>query len=413
MTAGTAIFCLAVFFIKFAEPDNERRYHSRMKTAIVILNWNGKKYLEKFIPGVLRSLGPDDRLIVADNASSDGSVELLKERFPEAGTMLFSRNWGYTGGYNRALMELQAEYFILLNSDIDVPEGWIRPLEQWMDSHPECGVCAPKLHSCSDRNMFEYAGAAGGLIDRYGYPYCRGRVMKRVEEDRGQYDTPENVFWASGACLMIRSELYRKLGGLDEKFFAHMEEIDLCWRVQLLGYKVTVVPSSTVYHVGGGSLPNNSPKKLYLNYRNNLLMLRKNLAKTLALQFYKDGKSRQESVTLGMKKARRIIFIRMLMDGAACMVYLFTLKWSYCKSVIKAHHDFRKTRDRVTKDDIAAFLKRSGKSVSVTGMSNRWIVPAALFYGKNIFRRLMSDGNCYGRLQICRNDGSRRKDDNT
>ena len=236
--------------------------------------------------------------------------------------------------------------------------------------------------------------------------------MKRVEENRGQYDTPENVFWASGACLMIRSELYRKLGGLDEKFFAHMEEIDLCWRVQLLGYKVTVVTSSTVYHVGGGSLPNDSPKKLYLNYRNNLLMLRKNLAKTLALQFYKDGKSRQESVSLGMKKARRTIFIRMLMDGAACMVYLFTLKWSYCKSVIKAHHDFRKTRDRVTKDDIAAFLKRSGKSVSVTGMSDRWIVPAALFYGKNIFRRLMSDGDCYGRLQICRNDGSRRKNDN-
>ena len=359
-----------------------------MKTAIVILNWNGKKYLERFIPGVLASLGPDDRLIVADNASSDGSVELLKEKFPEAGTMLFSRNHGYTGGYNRALMELQAEYFVLLNSDIDVPEGWLRPLEHWMDTHPECGICAPKLHSCTDRDMFEYAGAAGGYIDKYGYPYCRGRVMKRVEKDSGQYDTPADVFWASGACLMIRADLYRTLGGLDEKFFAHMEEIDLCWRAQLLGYKVTIVPSSVVWHIGGGSLPNNSPKKLYLNYRNNLLMLRKNLAKTIALKAYREGLSRQESADIGMKKAKRLIFTRMLMDGAACAVYFLTLKWHYCSSVIKAHRDFRRTRDRVTQSDIVLFLKKTGKKVTVTGMSDRWIVPMALACGRNIFRKL-------------------------
>ncbi len=363
-----------------------------MKTAIVILNWNGRKYLERFLPGVIRSLGPGDKLIVADNASSDGSVELLKDKFPEVGTMLFSKNRGYTGGYNRALMELKAEYFILLNSDIEVPDHWIEPLEQWMDSHPECGICAPKLHSYKDRDMFEYAGAAGGYIDRYGYPYCRGRVMKMTEADRGQYDTPEDVFWVSGACLMIRSELYKSLGGLDEKFFAHMEEIDLCWRAQLSGYKVTVVPGSVVYHIGGGSLPNNSPRKLYLNYRNNLLMLRKNLAKTYALGLRREGLGIRESAGKGMKMARKTILARMFLDGAACAVYFCTFKWRYCQSVIKAHRDFRKTRDKVTRDDIISYLKGAGKSAVVRGMSDKWIVPRALIYGKNIFRKLSAGG---------------------
>ena len=350
-----------------------------MKTAIVILNWNTKGFLEKFLPPLLASAGKDARVIVADNASTDGSVELLKEKFPDVGTMFFSRNRGYTGGYNRALMQLKAEYYILLNSDIEVPEHWLGPLEAWMDSHPECGICAPKLHSYTDRDMFEYAGAAGGCIDRFGYPYCRGRIMKKVERDCGQYDTPENVFWVSGACLMIRSELFHKLGGLDERFFAHMEEIDLCWRAQLAGYKVTAVPASTVYHVGGGSLPNGSPRKLYLNYRNNLLMLRKNLGKTLALEEYAKTGNIRESAEAGVKKAGRIIFTRMLMDGAAAAVYLLTFRWSSLKAVFKAHRDAGKIRIRTTVSDISLYLKEYGSIGSVTGMSSSWIIPRAIF----------------------------------
>lgn len=362
-----------------------------MKTAIVILNWNGRKYLERFLPGLLGTTGPDAEVIVADNASSDGSVELLKNRFPQVRTMIFSKNHGFTGGYNRALMELRAEYFILLNSDIEVEDGWLGPLTDWMDSHPECGICAPKLHSCSDRKMFEYAGAAGGYIDRYGYPYCRGRVMKMVEEDKGQYDTPEDVFWVSGACLMIRSELYRKLGGLDEKFFAHMEEIDLCWRAQLLGYRVTVVPGSVVYHIGGGSLPNDSPKKLYLNYRNNLLMLRKNLGKTIALKMMQDGEKASEAAAKGARKAVRTIHARMFMDGISAAVYLLTFRWAYLRSVFTAHRDFRRLRGKVTVSDIRQYLKEHGSDGRVTGMSSRWIIPAAVFCRRRIFRKMNPD----------------------
>ena len=357
-----------------------------MKTAVVILNWNGKEYLERFLPGLVGSVGPHDRVIVADNASTDGSASLLKEKFPDVATMMFSRNWGFTGGYNRALMQLDAEYFILLNSDIEVPGHWIEPLEEWMDSHPECGICAPKLHSYADRDMFEYAGAAGGYIDRYGYPYCRGRVMKMVEEDRGQYDSPENVFWVSGACLMIRAELYRRLGGLDERFFAHMEEIDLCWRAQLTGHEVTVVPYSTVYHIGGGSLPNDSPRKLYLNYRNNLLMLKKNLAKTYALKAFGNGTDAGTSAAKGLRKARRTILTRMLLDGAAAAVYLCTFKWSYFKAVVRAHRDFRKIRERISVKDLTGYLKQWGGKGKVTGMSDKWIILRAIILRRDIFR---------------------------
>ena len=349
-----------------------------MKTAIVILNWNTKGFLERFLPPLLGSAGPGAKVIVADNASTDGSVELMKNRFPDVSTMFFSRNRGYTGGYNRALMQLKAEYYILMNSDIEVPERWLEPLEEWMDSHPECGICAPKLHSYAERDMFEYAGAAGGYIDKYGYPYCRGRVLKKVERDYGQYDTPEDVFWVSGACLMIRSEVFHALGGLDERFFAHMEEIDLCWRAQLAGYRVTVVPSSVVYHIGGGSLPAGSPGKLYLNYRNNLLMLRKNLGKTLALRALKDGKSIGESAAYGAKKASRIIFTRKLLDGASAAVYLLTLRWSYFKAVFKAHRDARKIRIGITASDISLYLRQHGASASVTGLSSSWMIPRAL-----------------------------------
>ena len=273
-----------------------------MKTAIVILNWNTEGFLKEFLPGLLRSVEDEAgaEIIVADNGSTDGSLDVMRKEFPQVRTIAFRQNYGFTGGYNRAFREIYGthgavsedapEYFLLINSDIEVTDGWLRPLTGWMDSHPDCGACAPKLHSWQERDMFEYAGAAGGYIDCYGYPFCRGRILKKVEEDHGQYDSPTDVFWATGACLMVRSSVFERLGGLDERFFAHMEEIDLCWRMQLEGWKVTVVPESVVYHVGGGTLPASSPFKLFLNYRNNLMMLEKNLAKTYALKYYKKGR---------------------------------------------------------------------------------------------------------------------------
>jgi GT2 family glycosyltransferase len=258
-----------------------------MKTAVVILNWNTEGFLKEFLPGLLHSVGKVDgaEVIVADNASNDGSLKVMQELFPQVRTIAFEKNYGFTGGYNKAFEQIDSEYFVLINSDIEVTENWLSPLVDWMDTHPECGACAPKLHSWQERDKFEYAGAAGGYIDRFGYPFCRGRVLKRLETDNGQYDNPKDVFWATGACLMVRSSLYRKLGGLDERFFAHMEEIDLCWRMQLEGYRISVVPQSVVYHVGGGTLPATSPFKLYLNYRNNLLMLENNLSRTFALKY--------------------------------------------------------------------------------------------------------------------------------
>lgn len=300
-----------------------------MKTAIVILNWNTVDYLKKFIPFLMESTeGLDAGIVVADNGSTDGSADETERLFPSVKLIRFDRNYGFTGGYNKALAEVDAEYFVLLNSDVEVPRDWLRPLVEWMDSHPRCGACGPKLLRYDKRDTFEYAGAAGGLLDRFGFPYCRGRVMHSVEEDHGQYDTPTSVLWVSGACLMVRSSLWHKLGGLDERFWAHMEEIDLCWRLQLDGWMVDVVPASKVYHIGGGTLDNASPLKLKLNYRNNLLLLENNLPATLGSR----------------SRARRRIFLRMCIDGCAAMVYLFTFRWSNFRAVVKAHGEYRSLR---------------------------------------------------------------------
>lgn len=365
----------------------------RMKTAVVILNWNGERFLKKFLPGLLDSVKDRDaEVIVADNASTDSSMVLMLYDFPRVKTIRFNKNYGFTGGYNRALFQTDARYYVLINSDIEVTEGWLDPLVDWMDSHPDCGVCAPKLHSYQDRDMFEYAGAAGGLLDRFGYPFCRGRVLKKVEKDCGQYDTPADVFWASGACMMVRADLYRKLGGLDERFFAHQEEIDLCWRAQLEGYKVETVPFSTVYHVGGGTLPNNSPWKLYLNYRNNLLMLSKNLAATYALEYFlgsmqaygqpekksvKTVNDPREAAVKGAGKARKTIFWRMVLDGCSAAVYLLTFRFRYFSSVIRAHRDFRRLRQPPDTAGIADFLVNKETSVTIHGFYRKWIVPRA------------------------------------
>lgn len=338
-----------------------------MKTAVVILNWNTRDYLRKFLPGLITSTeGLDAEVIVADNASTDGSLEMLAAEFPDVRRISLDRNYGFTGGYNRALAQVEADYYVLINSDIEVPQGWLKPLTDWMDTHPHCGACGPKLLSYDHRDRFEYAGAAGGLLDRYGYPFCRGRILQKVEKDEGQYDTPEDVFWVSGACLLVRSKLWKKLGGLDDRFFAHMEEIDLCWRMQLSGYTVTVVPESFVYHIGGGTLPNESPFKLRLNFRNNLLLLENNLAKTFRAQGY--------SVDGSLGKARRRIFVRMLLDGASALTYLVTKRYNSYKAVVQAHGEYRKLRRKPTPDEVAM-----QKDATVRGWYDGWIVPKGIF----------------------------------
>ena len=369
-----------------------------MKTAVVILNWNTEGFLRDFLPGLLRSCENVEgaKVIVADNASTDGSLKTMAEEFPQVRTLRFEKNLGFTGGYNRAFAELsggpdEPEYFVLINSDIEVAEGWLEPLVEWMDMHPECGACAPKLHSWQEREKFEYAGAAGGYIDRFGYPFCRGRIMGRLENDHGQYDSPAEVFWATGACLMVRSSVYRMLGGLDDRFFAHMEEIDLCWRMQLEGWKVSVVPNSTVYHVGGGTLPAESPFKLFLNYRNNLLMLSGNLAKTFALGLYHKGMPADKAASKGRRKASCRIWTRMLLDGLSAGVYLSTLRFACFKAVVKAHKEYRKLKLFPSVQQIRKYLDMYGRSAEVKGIYRKWIVLSSMMKKSKIFESIKTE----------------------
>lgn len=293
-----------------------------LSVAVVILNWNGESFLRKFLPNVVaHSALPDVQVIVADNGSTDGSLELLKTRFPEVGIIPLKKNYGFTGGYNRSLSQVKAKYYVLLNSDVDVPEGWLSPLIQFMESNPNAAACMPKMLDYNNPENFEYAGAAGGFIDWLGYPFCRGRILSSIEKDMGQYNTPIQVMWASGACLFIRSTDYHKARGLDDDFFAHMEEIDLCWRLKNMGRQIWCIPQSEVFHVGGGTLPNNNPRKLYLNYRNNLFMLFKNLP---------------------LLKVYTIIPLRMVLDLASAVVYLLTKRKDFAKAVINAHTDYIK-----------------------------------------------------------------------
>ena len=358
-----------------------------MKTAVVILNWNTEGFLREFLPGLIRSAQKVEgaEVVVADNASTDGSMDVMKNEFPQVKTLQFEKNYGFTGGYNKAFSQIDSDYFVLINSDIEVTEDWLQPLVDWMESHPECGACAPKLHSWQERDMFEYAGAAGGYLDRFGYPFCRGRVLKRLEKDNGQYDSPADVLWATGACLMVRSSVYKALGGLDERFFAHMEEIDLCWRMQLEGYKVTVVPDSVVYHVGGGTLPATSPFKLFLNYRNNLLMLENNLAKTLALRNLKRGLPAGKAAARGLAQARCRIFQRKCLDWLSAGVYLAALKTSCFKAVWKAYKEYGKLKQAPGIKDIRAYLSLHGHDAGISGIYKKWIILASMLKGKAIF----------------------------
>ena len=251
--------------------------------AIVILNWNGQQFLEKFLPSVLASTYPTKRVIVADNASTDNSVKYLQQHFPQIEIIINPHNEGFAKGYNTALQQVFSDYYVLLNSDVEVTPGWIEPIIELMESNTGIGACQPKILTESVRNLFEYAGASGGWIDKFGYPFARGRVFDIIEEDKGQYNEAGPCFWASGAAMFVRADMYHILGGLDEYFFAHQEEIDFCWRLQLAGYKVYVQPASVVYHVGGGTLPKGNPQKNFLNFRNNLVMLAKNYTLTTAL----------------------------------------------------------------------------------------------------------------------------------
>lgn len=294
------------------------------KTAVVILNWNGKHFLQQFLPALTEHTSlPGVALVVADNGSTDGSQAFLQQAYPQIRQIVFDKNYGFTGGYNRALPQVDADYYVLLNSDVEVTANWLQPLQAALDNFSEVAVCMPKIRSFDRRTSFEYAGAAGGFIDKYGFPFCRGRILSCIEEDNGQYDMPRRIFWASGACMMIRAAVFHRLGGFDDDFFAHMEEIDLCWRVQQLGYSVICLPQAVVYHVGGGTLPNETPFKLYLNYRNNLYMLYKNLPD---------------------RKRFTLLAARLVLDGLSAGVYCLRGRFTSFAAVWKAHIHFWKRR---------------------------------------------------------------------
>lgn len=294
------------------------------KVAIVILNWNGQKMLAKFLPNVIEYSRQDAEIWVADNSSSDGSMHLLETQFPQVKTIVLEQNFGFAEGYNRALRQIEADYYVLLNSDVEVSHHWLTPLIEFMDSHPQVAACQPKLLAEYDKDSFEYAGACGGFLDKYGYPFCRGRIFGTVESDNGQYDYQQEILWATGACMMIRSADYWKAGGLDGRFFAHNEEIDLCWRLRLMGRKIYCIPESEVYHVGGGTLPKSNPMKTFLNFRNNLTMLYKNLSD---------------------KELSHVMRVRWFLDYlAAFEMLLLQRNWGDFKAVFKARKAFKEWR---------------------------------------------------------------------
>ena len=297
-------------------------------TAIVILNYNGAAMLRRFLPSVLAHSG-EAQVIVADNASTDASRDVLQAEFPAVRTILLPQNYGFAEGYNQALRQVEADVFVLLNSDVEVTPGWLTPLIAYLESHPECAALQPKIRQWAEpadsavRQRFEYAGASGGYLDRYGYPYCRGRVFGTLEQDHGQYDTPVPVLWATGAALVIRAADWRESGGLDGRFFAHQEEIDLCWRLRSRGRSIVCVPQSVVFHVGGGTLPTGSPRKNYLNFRNNLLLLYKNLPE---------------------RDLRPVLRLRRWLDLVAALKELLTGHWQNFRAIRRARRDFRKLR---------------------------------------------------------------------
>lgn len=299
------------------------------KVSVVILNWNGKRLLEEFLPSIIKYTNSDIAdIVVADNASTDASLAFIRQNYPILSIIELSENYGYADGYNQALTQIHTEYSILLNSDVEVTANWLEPLIVFLDTHANIAAAQPKILAQRDKKYFEYAGAAGGFIDKYGYPFCRGRIFDAVEKDINQYNQSIDIFWASGACLVIRTDIYKQTGGLDSAFFAHMEEIDLCWRLNARGLKVVCIPQSVVYHVGGATLTEESPKKTFLNFRNNLLMLYKNLEE---------------------KEFNHIYRIRFILDYLAAIQMIAKGKFKNAKATHQAHMEFYKMKKNFNK----------------------------------------------------------------
>ncbi len=305
--------------------------------AVVILNWNGTKYLQQFLPVLLTSGYATKRIIVVDNASTDDSIEMLRKDFPTVEILINTVNEGFAGGYNNALKKIESDYYVLLNSDVEVTPGWIEPIIELMEQDNLIAACQPKILAYKNKSFFEYAGASGGWLDRYGYPFSRGRIFDFLEEDTGQYDDVEPCFWASGAALFVKAAAYRQLGGLDEYFFAHQEEIDFCWRLQLAGYKVYVNPNSVVYHIGGGTLPKENNLKVFLNFRNNLIMLAKNFT---------------------FSKAVLKLPVRMLLDAVAAWKGLLSGSGGYFIAIFRAHLHFLNWLFRHRKKSVAPISRK-------------------------------------------------------
>ena len=293
-----------------------------MKCSIIILNWNGADMMHRFLPSVVKYTSlPDCEIIVADNGSTDNSLKLLAEEFPKVRTIVLDRNYGFAEGYNRAIEQVDSDYMVLLNSDVEVTENWLNPLLQYMDAYPDVAAVQPKVRSWLHREYFEHAGAAGGFLSPLGYPYCRGRRFGRVERDNGQYDSIIDVDWTSGACMCVRTNIYKESGGLDAAFFAHMEEIDLCWRMRRAGWRLACIPQSVIFHLGGGALSYDNPRKTYLNFRNNLLMIYKNKQHPFG-----------------------VLFVRFFLDYAASLYFLLQGKPGSAKAVVEARRDYRRMR---------------------------------------------------------------------
>ncbi|MDP4222574.1 MAG: glycosyltransferase family 2 protein [Bacteroidota bacterium] len=334
-----------------------------IKTAIVILNWNGLGWLQRFLGGVVKySTDPETAIYIADNGSTDGSADWISGSFSEVKIIRFEQNHGFAGGYNLAVKQIEAKYYVLLNSDVEVTEGWLSPLVKFMDQNEEVASCQPKIRSFYTRNSFEYGGAAGGYIDKYGYTFCRGRIFEMIEKDFGQYDTLADIFWSTGACMIVRSEAWKKCGGLDGDFFAHMEEVDLCWRFHNAGLRVVCLPESVVYHAGGGALPYGSEQKTYLNFRNSLYLLYKNLPD---------------------KQLRQTILIRGILDGAAAIRFCFLGMVRNVRAIWKAHRDFRKNIQSLKKK---RNIVKGEKNSSL--ILNKSIVFRFYLKGERTFRNL-------------------------
>lgn len=332
-----------------------------LKLAIVILNWNGEKYLRQFLPTLVSHIPDYAEIIIADNASTDGSVAFLREQYPEMRVIVFPQNGGFSKGYNDAFKQIEAEYYCLLNSDIEVPEHWVEPVMQLFETDDNIAAIQPKILSYYERNKFEYAGACGGFIDKYGYPFCRGRVFDTLEEDCHQYDDAIPVFWATGAALFVRSAVYHQVGGLDEDFFAHMEEIDFCWRIKNLGYKLMIEPKSHIYHIGGGTLPKSNSRKTFLNFRNNLFLLQKNLPKNRLF------------ITFA---------IRCILDNVAAFSFLAKGNIGDFKAVYKAHAEFLKRRK---------LFKQKRVGNEETSFHDLW--PSSIVFENYIGRKKHFDGH--------------------